>query len=84
MSAVYIQSTIDISNCQGTNKFVRDIESSTYRVFEISRFDCICFSMRFDRNSADRLKKTRPFCVRMFAGERFDCIISIIYAIRIS
>ena len=27
-----IQSTLDISNCQGTNKFVRDIESSTYRV----------------------------------------------------
>ena len=35
-----IQATLDISNCQGTNKFVRDIESSTYRVFEISRFDC--------------------------------------------
>ena len=35
-----VQSTLDISNCQGTNKFVRDIESSTYRVFEISRFDC--------------------------------------------
>ena len=28
----YIQSTLDISSCQGTNKFVRDIESSTYRV----------------------------------------------------
>ena len=27
-----VQSTFDISNCQGTNKFVRDIESSTYRV----------------------------------------------------
>ena len=27
-----IESTLDISNCQGTNKFVRDIESSTYRV----------------------------------------------------
>ena len=27
-----IQSTLDISNCQGTNKFVPDIESSTYRV----------------------------------------------------
>ena len=29
---VMVQSTLDISNCQGTNKFVRDIESSTYRV----------------------------------------------------
>ena len=29
---IYIQSTLDISNCQGNNKFVRDIESSTYRV----------------------------------------------------
>ena len=29
---MHIQSTLDISNCQGTNKFVRDIESSTYRV----------------------------------------------------
>ena len=29
---IYIQSTLDISNCQGTNKFVPDIESSTYRV----------------------------------------------------
>ena len=28
----YIQSTLDISNCQGTNKFVRDIESSTVLV----------------------------------------------------
>ena len=34
--------TLDISNCQWTNKFVRDIESSTYRVFVISRFDCMC------------------------------------------
>ena len=31
-NGIYIQSTLDISNCQGTNKFVRDIESSTYRV----------------------------------------------------
>ena len=37
----HTQSTLDISDCQGANKFVRDIESSTYRVFEISRFDCI-------------------------------------------
>ena len=27
-----IQSTLDISNCQGANKFVRDIESLTNRV----------------------------------------------------
>ena len=33
MSQTLIQSTLDISNCQGTNKFVPDIESSTYRVF---------------------------------------------------
>ena len=29
---VELQSTLDISNCQRTNKFVRDIESSIYRV----------------------------------------------------
>ena len=51
---IYIQSTLDISNCQEPNKFVRDIENSTYRVvilcklirigpivLEYSRFDCI-------------------------------------------
>ena len=27
-----VQSTLDISNCQGTYKFVRDIKSSTYQV----------------------------------------------------
>ena len=31
-SRCIVQSTLDISNCQGTNKFVRDIDSSTYRV----------------------------------------------------
>ena len=40
---MYVQSTLDISNCHGTNKFVRDIESSTYRVFEISRVGCNVF-----------------------------------------
>ena len=53
-----IQSTLDISNYQGTNKFVRDIESSNYRVvtlcklitigpivlFEISRVRLIEYS----------------------------------------
>ena len=29
---IIIQPTLDISNCQGTNKFVRDIGSSSYRV----------------------------------------------------
>ena len=29
---MYRQSTLDIPHCQGTNKFDRDIESSTYRV----------------------------------------------------
>ena len=29
---IKVQSTLDISNYQGANKFVQDIESSTYRV----------------------------------------------------
>ena len=33
-----IQSTLDISNCQWTNKFVRYIESSTYRVVILCKF----------------------------------------------
>ena len=32
LSLIDIQSTLNIPNCKGTIKFVRDIESSTYRV----------------------------------------------------
>ena len=59
---IEIQSILDIMNCQLTNKFVRDIESSTYRVvilcklirmgpivlLEISRFRLIEYSIYRD------------------------------------
>ena len=63
-----IQSTLDILNCQGTNKFVRDIESSTYRVV------ILC---KLIRMGPIVLFKTSR--VRLIEISRFNCIYIFIY-----
>ena len=62
----YIQSTFDISDCQGTNKFVRDIESSSYRVV------ILCKLIRM--GPIVLFETSRVRLIEYIEISRFDCI----------
>ena len=69
-----LQSTLDISNCQGTNKFVRDIESSTDRVVILCKF------IRMGPHWTDCfVQDIESSTYRDIEISKFDCIRKVIF-----
>ena len=70
-SPIVLQSTLDISNCQGTNKFVRDIESSTYRVVILCKLIRMGPIVLLETSRVRLIEYSR---YRDSTVSRFDCI----------